>query len=313
MLTLATLDFLHRTYNAIAEDSVSINLIDVLQELQNRLLEYDVPEEDADEFDTFLRNIERSIHTRKKTFQITTFTTHVVLTMLYITVWANRCKQLDLDVNVTLRRKALESELTKALLKSSIHDMFGIRGILLNKDSEDDSIETKKLLEFSKLVEKIFTQSRYNKKNEYSEFYTWVQSTEEINWLDKQIIEYVLKIPFKLITKKDYISSPKDNNYMSLHLVLAVEMFSEILPGVEIELQFRTNKMHQDAENGEANHEKYKDGIDEDIKKVFTIDDLSKANIVGLTSYDSSDDDLDGVHTAKVICNRRASNSLVFF
>lgn len=313
MLTQKTLEFLHRTYNSIAENSVSINLIDVLKELQSRLLEYDVPAQDAEDFDSLLRNIERSIHTRSKTFQITTFTSHVVLTLMYIAIWADRCKNLDVDINFTLRRKSLESELTKALLKTSIHDMFGIRGILLNKDSTDDSIETKKLLDFAKLVENIFTQSRLNKRNTYFEFYSWVQSTNEIDSLDKQIIERILKVPFKLIVKKDYIATPKKNRYMSLHLILAVEMFSETLPGVEVELQFRTNRMHQFSENGEACHDKYKDSIADDIKNVFSIDNLDKANIVGLTSYNSSDDDLDGVHTAKVVYNRRASKSLVFF
>ncbi len=314
MLTEKTLQSIHRTYNSIAEDSVSTNLIDILLELQRRLLELDVPKQDSEDFDSLLRNIERSIETRKKTFRITTFVCYIVLTLLYIVIWANRCKNLCLDINFTARRKSLESELTKSLFKSLIHDMFGIRGILLNKDSEDDRIESKKLLTFSKLVEEIFTQSRLNKKNTFYEFYNWIQSNNEIDPIDKQIVEYILRIPFKLISKKDYVSNPKKNLYKSIHVILAVEMFSEIHPGVEVELQFRTNRMHQNAENGNASHDKYKEeSIDDKIKNVFTIDNVEKANIVGLTSYKSSDDDLDGVHTAKIICNRRASSSLINF
>lgn len=311
MLTKNTLAFIHRTYNSVAEDSQSIDLIDILQEIHTRLLEYDVPQEDAREFDTFLRNIERSIHIRKTTFDITSFMCNITLTLLYIAVWANECKNLGIDINYKLRRKSLESELTKALRKSSIRDMFGIRGILLNKNSKDDSVETKKLLALSELVEDIFTQSRLNTKNTYYEFYEWVQKNSEFNY---NAINMILQTPFKLETTKDYITNPKPNNYMSLHLILAVEVFSDFYPGFEFELQFRTHKMHQEAENGKANHDTYKeDSIDDEIKKVFTIDDISKANIVGLSSYKSPEDDIDGLHYAKTIYNRRVKGSLIIF
>ena len=85
----------------------------------------------------------------------------------------------------------------------------------------------------------------------------------------------------------------------------------DILPGAEFELQFRTNKMHQGAVNGSSKHSLYKERLDDSIKKVFKIDDFSKVNIVGFTSYNSIDDDIDGIHHAKSLFNRRISSTLV--
>jgi RelA/SpoT family (p)ppGpp synthetase len=52
---------------------------------------------------------------------------------------------------------------------------------------------------------------------------------------------------------KDYISFPKPNGYQSLHTAL-------ILNGQKIEVQIRTNMMHQVAEYGMASHWAYTDG-----------------------------------------------------
>lgn len=57
----------------------------------------------------------------------------------------------------------------------------------------------------------------------------------------------------KTTEKKNYIDYPKDNGYRSLHIVTSVGN-----PRRDVEMQVRTNEMHDIAEFGTANHHEYK-------------------------------------------------------
>ncbi len=303
-----TLDIFHEIYNNSVRKPHTRNLIDVLDNIKQEISSYTFPVEDIDNIDIFLRNLESSIRTRKKTFTMTNFISDVVFTMLYIAIWLNQSHKLDIDVNLSARRKSLESELTKLLTKSEIHDRFGIRGIELNNDSEDDSKETDKLNKYFRYTINILT---HTKRISFDEFYTWVTESKQIDPLSKSKIFYILEIPFKVVDITNYINQPKLNGYQSLHSVLQVEMFSDVLPGAEFELQLRTTKMHQNAIHGEASHLKYKNSTKESVRNVFRIDSFDDLKLAGFTSYDSSDDDLDGVHCYKSFANRRVSVALV--
>ena len=305
-MTHETLNYMHRSYLEVVQQPKNENIVDILIDLLDELSEFEPPEEDSEEFDMFLRNLESSIRIRKKTFSLTSLVSDIVFVMMYIALWANNAKGLNIDINIMARRKALESELTKLLKKDSIHDRFGIRGIVLNNDSEE--IRIQKLYSFSTYIVNILTKSN---RKDYNHFIEWFTRDENIDEYTIERLYHILDLPFKIDHVKDYIANPKDNGYQSLHFVLMTEMYSDTLPGAEFEVQFRTFEMHQHAVNGKYNHTAYKESIESDIKNVFTIDDFSKVHFVGFRSYDSTDDDIDGIHFGKSLFNRRVCNSMM--
>ena len=309
MLTQKTLSFLHESYLEISRSKEPLNTKDIFRLLKEKLETYSAPKKDQDEVDDLLRKLDTSYHVRCKTFQLTNMASDIVYVMMYIAIWANQERELDIDINIIARRKAVESELAKLLEKDNVHDRFGIRGIVLNNDSEEENIQ--KVFSFATLVSNVMLKNR----KDFLGFTNWIAKNENIDRYTKERISYILSVPFRIEHRKDYITNPKEKTgYQSLHFVLVVEMFSEILPGADFEFQFRTNAMHQECLHGKASHKKYKEEKDEDrMRETFWLDDeaLTNSNIVGLSSYNTPDDDIDGIHFAKNLFNRRISKSLV--
>ena len=339
-----TFDLVDGKYVIAVEESN--NILEIIRNLSKLLSECTVCGEDTLQFGAFLYSLERAVKKREKTFELTNLASDISFVIMYIIIWLNTTKDKHIDINLTARRKALESELTKLLKRSiansspRIYDRFGLRGNILNNNSKEEATEL--------LYDVVnYTISIISKQNRhiYFQFLNWVNSNASIDNFTKERIKFTLQLPFVIeegqrieskfnsseypnvyVPKspdiwypnlvKDYISSPKPNGYQSLHSILALDEYSEILPGSHFELQFRTHYMQQYATNGPASHLEYEDAKskadnDVDLRDIFLVDDFSKINIVGFTGYNSVDDDIDGVHFAKVFVNRRISSILV--
>lgn len=321
-MTKETLDLIHLSYQEALTQSR--NIIQIVENLYNILLTKDVADKDSQSFDGFIDALRNCLQMRKMTSEITDVIIYITITIMYIIKWLNESRQIDIDINLNGRRKSLESDLTKLLRKSTqtlsaqIRDRFGLRGTLLN-DPEEVGIEYIYLIHDA-IVGIICAKNR----KMYKTFFDWVEVSPNVNPVDKVVIKEILKIPFDIDddSYKDYIKNKKGNGYQSLHFTLVIQPYSNVIPGAQLEIQLRTQRMDKEAETGSASHEEYKKYLNEDadstekepvdnpILKVFTVDDFSKIHIPGFTSYESKDDDIDGIHFSKQYTNRRISWTL---
>lgn len=319
LMTQTTLDFIHQSYQeALAKSG---NIIQIVENLYNILEEAEVSEEDSKAYDAFIDGLRNCLRIRKMTSDVTDIVTYITVTIMHIIKWLNITKKLDIDINLHGRRKSLESDLTKLLRKSNqtlsakIRDRFGLRGTLLN-ESEEQAISHIYLI-YESITGILAGKNRKMRK----EFIDWVENSDYVNPVNKQLIKDVLDIPFDVDGFKDYIKNMKPNHYQSLHFTLVIQPYSEVIPGSQLEIQLRTKKMDEEATCGSASHKTYKRYLDEEdeeciqeenpLLKVFVVDDFSKLHITGFTSYNSKEDDEDGIHFSKEFANRRISGSLI--
>ncbi|MDR0296401.1 MAG: bifunctional (p)ppGpp synthetase/guanosine-3',5'-bis(diphosphate) 3'-pyrophosphohydrolase [Rickettsia sp.] len=73
---------------------------------------------------------------------------------------------------------------------------------------------------------------------------------------------------------KNYIANPKDNGYRSLHVIIVVGIYER-----NIEIQIRSRKMHNIAESGTANHDKYKKTQEIKLRKLLSKEKINTAAI----------------------------------
>lgn len=292
-MTDKTLELLHKTYGEALNTSESI--VGVLKFIRESLEKQEVPHEDLPSFNSFLDGVETCIQYRINTSDITDMLTFVSTTMLYIVRWMNTCRNLPLDADIFSRRKSLESNLTKILSKScedpsispSQDDIFGMRIILLNDLSSEAA--TQCLYEIYNTFNDILGGKDRQKKRE---FLSWCQESDILPPV-KSIIRDVLAIPFSIESKTDYVKTPKDNGYKSIHVIYRFAFYHSfaLLRGIPFELQFRTLEMDYVAEYGSSAHFMYKSEIDEKIASIFCLGDYSETKIPGLTN----DLDYDGI------------------
>lgn len=315
-MTHATLELIHREYQVALK--TSNNPLEIVENLYSLLEVEEVSQKDSNSFDTFLDGLKGCIQSRKKTFEITNIATYLNITMLYVILWLNTTENLRIDINWNARRKALESDLTKILRKANsdssvsanIRDRFGLRGILLNNFPEETAIQY-----IYKIFEAISGIVASKNRKLRKCFMAWIENNSQINPLDKVIVQFILDTPFAIDFLKDFIVNPKPNGYQSLQFTLIIPLYSALLPGCQFEIQLRTQRMHEVAEKGSASHNEYKEKNlpkeDPYILEVFKVEDFNQLNIVGFKSYNSPEDDKDGIHFPKEVFNRRISMTLV--
>ena len=338
-----TLASFHDAY-AQATRKPSVNPVEVAQHLMDileKMLESNMftSKEDYYQINLFMNKLANCISAREKTFEATNMCTEILNVMMYIVAWDNEecCKKVD--VNITARRKSLESELAKAMelanrnIPTQIKDRFGIRFIILN---QEDAINLCCFLA-PKILNVLCGL-------DITDRLSFINFTKKLDSDTRERIQKVLDLPFILEEIKrtddpkqfvhekhpdvdlptdedrqylDHLSDcmkfyldPKENGYQSIHFVLGIDSFSKKMPGFRVELQFRTWKMHKYAENDMyANHAIHKSGVDE-FTQVFSLSEEEQAQscISGFCSYKDTENDLDGIHFPKIFSNRRINN-----
>lgn len=189
------------------------------------------------------------------------------------------------------RLKAFESEAKKSLehvldgSSPQLKDRFGCRINILNKGI--DAIRALDII-VNDLIEFF---CGYTTPEHIQQFIDWIDSNPEIDKETKEILYETISHDFILSNSeimrgvgdfdaqkhptvivpdatlilpeyhygiKNYIMTPKDNGYQSVHFVLRMPSYSKICPGGYFEFQIRTNEMHVYAEHQLASHSMYK-------------------------------------------------------
>lgn len=322
---------IHNAYVSAAQKA-SVNAVEVEENLLSILDKMHFSEIDIAIMDYFLDKLSKSILARKHTFAATNMCSDILHVCMYITAWLNEEYDAEIDVNITSRRKALESELAKMLNladnldPTQIMDRFGIRFVLdqgitkccflltkivnvlcnLNRQDRRDFLEyLKKFDEYTqyriqKILEIPMTLEPLSRKGSSNSFdpneYPQIELPTQKDW---EIVRH-------LSGNMKYYFEPKWNGYQSIHIILSVPT----IPGFVIEIQFRTWAMDMHAENSiKASHDLHKDEV-KPYAQLFTLseEELSKTNIRFFNSYKDTQNDKDGIHFAKEFYNRRMNN-----
>lgn len=333
-MTRALAEAIHLAY-VLAMWLVNINGVQVESHLREKLEEITCScDQDQSILDCFKDKLDSCIKARQFTFDVTELTEAIQRVCLYIVRWLNRACNMNIDVETTARRKAVESELAKALSLadaddiSPLMDLFGIR-IINHEGIHDLCILTVKIIN-------ILCKPNHPDRKAFVAY-----AEQNFNELQKAIIKYVLSLPFELIpvTRKDNPEDfdpsqfpdielptqedlevlkpllgivknyllPKKNGYQSIHAILALSANSPELAGVKIEFQFRTWQMDNHAENDiNASHDVHKDRVKQ-YEAIFTLseEEQEKTNVRFFNSNKNVHNDQDGIHHAKVFACRR--------
>lgn len=327
--------------NVIATQKNNKIPVDIEENLRKELESLDNVElsiSDAVTVDYFIDKLDKSIMARKQTRQMIKLVKSLLHTSELIIKWMN-FEGYSLDCIILARIKSLVSELAKMLCLADKHDptqildRFGIRFVLEND-----------ITDICHFVVKFVNIVCHLNRQDIANFMAFIQSADDIDEADVCRVKNLLNVPFSLMpvarkddenefdhnkypsivlpTEDDYkivehlggnmkfYFKPKKNGYQSIHIILEVEPSSPKLPGFQIEVQFRTQKMDDFAENNiNASHTLHKKQFQEYLD-LFTLseEELKDANIRFFRSYKGEHDDQDGIFYAKKFYNQRVNN-----
>lgn len=261
-----------RLLHDIYRDAVlnSISGTQVLRSIIRQLEYVEIADEDSEIIDSFVDGIRWTIGQREMNKDMEEMIVAIKTTLHYLSLWIHP----DLDVEFTDRIKKVKSSLEKILSKSltptesvMIHDNYGIRGIV---DEDDENLAIQHIYN---LYHAFFSIVARRSKKKKQQFEKWLVN-QDLSAEEKKSIELVLNCPFGISFRKDFIQSPKPNGYKSLQFTLSIPVYSQVLPGAQVEIQLRTSSMHFVATEGTAKHEYYKEELLREVQGIFTLEDL---------------------------------------
>lgn len=331
-----TLEIIHQAY-VKATNRYSETVMDVYEALINELTHCNFDDEDMEAVDYFINGLKAGINCRLMEEDYATIMHDISIYASCIVSYLNETYFKTKDPNDLLFEKgiariksALGSEVPKRLYYAAnlvppiIDDLYGMRFITMNRKGAIN-----KTCIFARIFLNILCDLNRKDKNEFLEFVTSNYDKSTIS-----IITRLLRVPFQLKeisrsdspeefdinkftedeielpTEKDrqllkgfvnfmkFYFDPKKNGYQSLHFVLIIPSYSEILPGGKIELQFRTDRMNFFANNRiPANH---KDRVAE-FRPYFQLSDeeLAKTDIAGFHAPLTEENDISGMYFPK--------------
>lgn len=267
-MNTSTKKLLHEKYReAVLSSNSGIQVLKTIIEL---LENSEIADEDSEIIDSFIDGIRWTIGQREMSKDIEQMIVALKTTLHYISLWINP----NLEVDFTHRTKKVKSTLEKVLSKSltptesvMIHDNYGIRGIV---ESENETLAIQHIYDLFNAFFSIVARRNSKKKGD---FINWL-SVQSLAVEERESIALVLDCPFGISFRKDFIKNPKPNGYQSLQFTLLIPMYSQVLPGVQVEVQLRTSVMHFIATEGTAKHEYYKEELLKEVIGIFTLDEI---------------------------------------
>ena len=218
---------------------------DIERHLLELLSSAEISEEDVPKMDFFLTGISNSISIREQTMDYTELCADIMHTTIYIIIWINEfhSEWLDgkdyyegLDVLLSSRRKALDSELPKRLEKAdklmppNIDDMFGIRYVVSNPQNS--------VFLCCILAQKVFNILCNFSRKEKEDFVEFIKN--KFNASTQARISRILEIPFQLkeIHRSDSPEEFQPEKFEEYHFELPTDADRKILKNFSNYMKF---------------------------------------------------------------------------